>query len=116
MHTARSARLTADATHRATGGDEVGLSDAMAGFFLPNHFFEIVGNIIVRSALAQFGPQVVLSDTEEAGANFSVGGQANSVAMAAEGLADRRDNSDFGGAATDSPAFGGFGWIVGRDW
>lgn len=84
-----------NATHGAGGGLEIRFADVVAGFFLPDHFFEPLAQFFVRAAAPQERAQVVLNDAEQAGANFSIGGQADTIAMAAEGLAHGGDDADF---------------------
>ena len=48
----------------------------------------------------------MLVDAEKAGADFPVGGQADAVAVTAEGFADRRNDADLAPAIRESLAFG----------
>ena len=50
------------------------------------------------------GLQVVLSVAEKAGANLTVGGQADAVAVTAKRLADRCDDPDFANTLLKRPA------------
>ncbi len=84
------------------------------GFFVPDYFPKPFRDLVVRVPIAQSRAQVVLPDAKQAGPNFAVGRQPKAVAMTAEGLADRRDDSDFAAAIRERPAFGGLRWIVGR--
>ena len=111
--TRRRAPLTADTTHRARGRHELRFADVMPGLFLPNHAAQPVGDVVVGSAIAQVGAEVMLGHAEQTGADFAVGGQADAVAVAAEGFADRCDDADFALPIREAPAFGGGGGIVG---
>src|ERR1017187_1112696 len=85
----------------------------MAGFLLPRHVLEEIGDCVVRCAVPKKASQVVLDNAEEARADFPIGGQANSIAMAAKRFADGRDDADFGAAARQRPTGGGFGGVPG---
>jgi autotransporter-associated beta strand protein len=104
--------LAPDAAHGAGGGYEILFADMVAGFFLPNYFFQPVRKAFVGIAVAEAGAEVVFGDAEEAGADFAVGGQAEAVAMAAERFADGGDDADFAAAIRESPALGSRGWVV----
>src|SRR5690242_685396 len=104
--------LSADATHRAGGGLEVGFADVVAGFFLGNDAVQPFIDLLVGTAIAEEFAQVVLDDAEEAGADFAVGGQADAVAVAAEGFAHGGDDADFPAAVGEAPALGGGGGVI----
>ena len=74
---------------------EVRLPDPVAGFFLEDDPLQLSRQLNVVGFTPECGLQVVLAETEKAGANFTVGGQADPVAVAAKRLADRRDDPDF---------------------
>src|SRR5437016_9947364 len=105
--TLRDMTLAPDATHRAGRRHEVRFTDVMAGLLLPNHALKPFADIRVRMSIAQSRTQVVLSDTEEASADFAVGRQSNAIAMAAERLAYRRDDADLAAAIGKFPALRG---------
>ena len=85
----------------------------MAGFLLPNHALEPFGDLIIRRARAQVRAQVVLGHTEQTGADLAVRSQPDAIAVAAKGLADRRDDSDLAPPIREGPAPGSRGGIVG---
>jgi hypothetical protein len=91
--------------------NEIRFADVMAGFLLPRHAPEKIGDVVVPCSVAKQASQVVLDDAEEAGADFAVGGHADPIAMAAKRLADRRDDADFGASARQRPTGGRFGGI-----
>src|SRR5882762_2319088 len=100
---------SADAAHRALGLNELRLADVVASFLLPNDAAQPGRDFVVGSAVAKLGLQIVFGDAEEAGADFAVGGQTDSVAMATEGFAYGRNDAEAAPAIREGPAFGGFG-------
>ncbi len=90
--------LAADENHCAVGGDEAGVIDMVAGFFLHHDGADYFGDVFVACAAAEEEFQVVIVLAEKAGAKFAVGGEADAGAVAAERLGDGRDESDFAGA------------------
>jgi hypothetical protein len=84
----------------------------MAGFLLPNHALEPRGDLFVRCAPAQARAQIVLRHAEQTGADLAVGGQPDAIAVAAEWLADGRDDADLAAPIREGPAFGGRGRVV----
>src|SRR5688572_7362819 len=78
--------LAADAAHGAAGGNEVGLADAMARLFVRHDFVEEVSEILIGGLGTKKGADIMLLDTEETGADFAIGSEAQPVAVAAKGL------------------------------
>src|SRR5712664_1352543 len=91
--------LAADEDHGARGWLKSGFIDAMAGLFFSDHGANAFLDVVVGSAVAEQGAEVVVVLAEEAGANFAVGGETDAGAMAAEWLCDRRDQADLAGRA-----------------
>src|SRR3954464_11583153 len=73
-----------NATHRAAGGDEPFFANVVAIFFLKDNVLKILPEMIVRGSVAQSLADVVLGNTEQAGAHFAVRSEAQAIAMAAE--------------------------------
>ena len=105
--------LTADAAHGALGLDEARLANVMAGFFLEDDGLEKGADGVIGGAVAQQDAKVVFDGAEKAGADFAVGCQSNTIAVAAKRFGDGSDDADLGGAAVEDPAFGGFGRVRG---
>src|SRR5436190_15020498 len=72
-------------THRAKRRDKLRFPDVMSGLFLPNHFLEPIGYLLVRAPITQPRAKVVLSHAEEARSYFTIGRQPEPITMAAEG-------------------------------
>src|SRR5271167_3510551 len=98
-------------THAALRGNKIGLADVMAFLFLPDDGSQINGKVFVARVATQAGAEIVLDDAEETSADFSVGGEAQAVAMAAEGFADWGDEAEFASAISKDPALRCFGGI-----
>src|SRR5579885_2689401 len=106
---------TADENHGAVGRNEIGLVDAMAGFLFEDDGADAGGDVLVRGAFAQEPAQIVILPAEKAGAKFTVGGETNARAEAAEGLRDGSNETDFaGGAVGEAILAGGFAALVGN--
>ena len=101
--------LPADVDHRSGGWHEVGLTDVVAGFFFLDNFVDEVAQIVVARAAAHFTVEIVVPDGKKAGANFSVGGQADAAAGSAERLRDGRNDTDFSNAVFETVAARSFG-------
>src|ERR1017187_1044269 len=87
----------------------------MAGFLLPNDALEPAGDLIIRRPRAQFRAQIVLFHAEQARADLAVRREPDAIAVAAERLADRRDDPDLATPIREGPAHGSRGGIVGRN-
>src|SRR5689334_6274832 len=79
----------------------------MAFFLLPDDFAQACLDGFVRSATAQKRFQIMFRETEQACADFAVGGQPEPVAVPAEWFAHRGDDSNFTAAIGKRPASGG---------
>src|SRR6266852_1450568 len=86
--------LAADEDHGARGRLESGFVDAMAGFLFSDHGANPFLDVVVGSAVAEQGAEVVVVLAEEASADLAVGGEPNARAVAAERLRYRRDQAD----------------------
>ncbi len=71
----------------------------MAGFFFRDHGANAFLYVVVGSAVAQEGAEVMIVLAEEAGADLAVGGEADARTVAAKGLGDGGDQADFTGRA-----------------
>src|SRR5260221_6215565 len=91
--------LAADEDHGARRRLEAGFVDAMAGFFFGDHGANAFLDVMVGSAVAQQGAEVVIVLAEEAGPDLAVGGEADARTVAAKGLGDGGDQVDFTGSA-----------------
>src|SRR6266850_460319 len=107
--------LASDKNHGARRGDKTGLVDAVAFLFFHDDGGDVGDQILVGGAFAQHGAQVVIVLAEKTGAKFSVGGQADARAVAAERLRDWCDEADFTGGAVGETVFArGFAALVGN--
>lgn len=101
----------ADATHGSGGLDEILLADAMSGFLAQNDLLEGENDLVVGSAAAEQGLQIVFLNTEQTGAHLAIGGEAEAIAVSAEGLADGSDDADFTASVGESVSAGGLAGI-----
>src|SRR6476659_943291 len=100
--------LSADVDHGAGGGNEVGLTNVMAGFLaFHNAADELNQRFVARAAPHQFG-EVVIPDGEEAGADLAVGSDAHAAAVAAERMGNRSNDADLTDAVGEAVAERGF--------
>src|ERR1035438_1541985 len=97
--------LSANEDHGARGRHEAGGVDAVALLFFVHDGADIDDQIFVGSTFAQPGSQVVIVFAEQAGAQFAVGGEADTGAMTAERLRDRRYQTDFSRRAVGETVF-----------
>src|SRR5579871_3756026 len=104
----------ADAAHRALRRHKIRLADMVPLFFLPHDGLEIRGKFLVRLAVAETRAQVVFRDAEQAGADLAVGGQPQAIAMAAERLANGRNQADFAAPISKGPTYSSLGGIIRR--
>src|SRR5580700_5367715 len=102
----------ADRNHGPGGRNETGLVDAVALFFLRDDGENFVADFAVSGAAAQKETQIVIFLAEEASAQFSVGREPQPRAMAAEGLRDRIDQSDFTAPVGEAEFAGCFAALV----
>src|SRR2546426_1472925 len=86
----------------------------MTGFLLPDDRPEPIRSLLVGVSVAQPRTKIVLGHAEEARAYFSVGGEPDAIAVAAEGLADGSDQAELAAAIGKDPAFRRGGRVVGR--
>src|SRR6185437_12766661 len=90
----KSATLPTDGYHRARGGQETRLVDAMPFSFLRDDVANPLANFAVGRAVSQQRSQIVIVLAEEAGPQFAVGGQADARAESTKGLRHRRNQAD----------------------
>ena len=69
----RRPSLATNTTHRPLRLNELGFADVVSRLFLPNDLAQALSNLIIISAAAQHGFDVVLVDAEQAGADFAIG-------------------------------------------
>jgi hypothetical protein len=72
---------------------KVGLANPMPGFLVLNPVSEQRGEIFVGAAAPQQRLEVVFIEAEEAGSQFSVGREAQPIAVTAEGLTHRSNDA-----------------------
>ena len=101
-----------NATHRAAGGDEPFFANVVAIFFLKDNVRKLLPKIIVGGSVAQTLADVVLGDTEEAGAHFAICGEAQAIAMATERFGYRGNDSDFAYAIWETPSLRSLGLVL----
>jgi hypothetical protein len=100
--------LTTDAAHRSLWLDERGLTNVMAVFLLQDNFPQGVFDNVIRGTVAKDAFQIMLVCAEEAGAHFTIRGEAQAVAVTAERFRYRCDNPNFGIVLSELPAAGCF--------
>ncbi len=84
--------------HGPRSWDEIRLADVMPLFFFLHHALNEFREFFVARAAPHLGVQVVVPDGEQAGANFSVAGNADTAAMSAERMRHRRDDANLADA------------------
>src|SRR5436305_5738096 len=87
----------------------------MAVFFLENHFAEVFPKSGVFDSGAEAGAEVVFNGAEETGADFTIGGEPQAIAMSTKRFRDGSNNPNLAFALTDGPAFGGLGFVFGSN-
>src|SRR6185312_11496662 len=87
----------------------------MLQFFVPDGLADCLSQSRVVGVRADDCAQIGLFGGEEAGAQLSIGGQANAVAACAERLADRINKADLANAIAERIAARGLGRIAGSD-
>lgn len=96
---------------------ESGFADVVTGFLAEHDFADAGFDGAIVGGAAERVFEVVFDEAEEAGADLAVGGDPNTIAVAAEGFGDGGDDPDFGGGIGgeigEAPASGGFGGIGG---
>src|SRR5690606_17660358 len=80
--------------HRSVGADELHLVDGMTGPLRAHAGLDGVRQGIVAGTRPQDRTQVVVLEGEEAAAELAVSGEADAVALLAEGAGDARDDAD----------------------
>src|SRR5512146_1761459 len=76
----------------------------MPRLFLPDHALQPLDYRFIRCSAAQKRAQVVLRHAEQTRADLAIRRQAQAVAVAAEWLADGRNDADFALSVRKSPA------------
>src|SRR5581483_8778003 len=77
---------------------KVGLAYVVPLFLFANHVANKFRHVVVRSATPHEFMEIVVPNRKKTGANLAVRGNANSAAMPAEWVGNRRDDSDFADA------------------
>src|SRR5580692_9169059 len=90
----RSLQLSPDVHHGPRSRHEIRLANVVSLFFFLHHPLNKLRELFVARAAAHFGVQVMVPHRKQAGANFSVAGNADAAAMSAEGMGHRSDDSD----------------------
>jgi hypothetical protein len=103
--------LAANATHGPCRGLELRFANVMACLLFPNHLLEPIAYRFVVRSIAQLRTQVVFVNTEQASAELPIRRKPDAIAIAAERLAHRGDNSNFATPIRKSPAPGGCGGV-----
>jgi hypothetical protein len=98
----------ANTAHRTRGRHKFRFTNVMASLLLPNHFMKPGFDLLVGSAIAQFGAQVMFGDAEEARPDLAIGSEPEPITMTAKWFADRRDDAQFATAIGEGPSLGGF--------
>src|SRR5207249_4736187 len=98
-----------DATHRPYGLNEVRFADVMAFLLLPYNLLKLLFDLVVGSTAAQQRFEIVFGQAEQTRPNLAVGGEANSVAMAAERFTYGRDDPDLPATIRKGPTLCRFG-------
>ncbi len=80
----------------------------VAGLFFCDGALDEGDEVGVSASAPHDSVEVVVGLREEAGADLSVGREADAAALAAEGLRDGRDDADFSYAVVEGVADGGF--------
>src|SRR6478609_1856897 len=99
----------ADLAHRPSRAHEVDLVDAMSCPLATDGGLDATGQVVVARAGAHRRPQVGLVGGEQARPELPVGREPHPIAVAAEGLGDRRDHADGPTAVAVAPPVGGRG-------
>src|SRR6185436_14917256 len=75
-----------------------------------------LGNLLIARTFAQKSAEVVPLDSEEAGEQFALRRKPRPRAIAAEWLADRRDDPDLAGPIQVTPTPRDFAAVIGACW
>src|SRR6185437_4410685 len=86
------------------GLDKLGLPDVVTGFLFKDDLTQSGLDFLVVRAAAQERLEIMFVQAEQTGADFSIGGEAQAVAMAAKRLGYRGNNADFRAGPGDAPA------------
>src|SRR5580704_8676969 len=81
----------------------------MAGLFLLNDTVDKVCEFGIGGAALHLSIEIVIPYGEQAGADFSIGGDADPAAVPAEWVRNRGDDADFADAIVEAVAACGFG-------
>ncbi len=93
--------------HRPRRRHEIRFADVVAFLFFLDHAADEIFQLFVARAAAHLGVEVVVPHGEQAGADFSVAGDADAAAVSAEGMRDRGDDADFTDAVVEAVTAGG---------
>src|SRR5918992_1980195 len=90
----RAAGSAADCAHRPRRLAEAPLADVVLQLLAPDGRADDPFQLVVARAVAQWPPKVGLVEREEAGPELALGGEADPIAVGAEGLGHRVDEAD----------------------
>jgi hypothetical protein len=97
---------TPDTAHGPFGLGKVRLPDAVTQLLAKDHPAQAVRKLIVPGPSTNPGLQIMFNHAEEAGADFTVSGDSQPVAMTAERLGHRGDDTNLPLALSKGPAAG----------
>src|SRR3954471_20123540 len=106
-----SMHSAADAAHAAAGRLEIRLAHMVPIFLLPDNLPQVSCDFLIGGLIAQTRPQIVLGYAKKAGADLTVRGKANSVAMTAKRLGHGSDDPDLRMGSPYGPALRRFGFV-----
>src|SRR5512142_2999824 len=104
----RPMRSPSDVHHRPGCRHEIRFADVVALFFHHDDFGDVLRDLRVAVAPAHAAGEVVFDDGEQAGAELTVGGDADAAAMAAERMRHGRDDADLPESVIEAVAARGF--------
>src|SRR5437899_11481703 len=81
--------------HRPGSWHEIRFANMMALLFPLNHSADKLCQFFVRCPAAHLPVQIVIPDREKASAKLAVGSEADAAAVSAEGMRNRRDDTNF---------------------
>ena len=81
----------------------------MTRFFLGDNGFQAIDHLLVGGVASEEWLEVVFPQAEESGSYLPIGSEPEAIAVSAEGLRDRRNQTEFRVRAVDAPTLGCFG-------
>src|SRR6202022_908540 len=107
-----ASRLTTDMHHRPGWRHKAGLPNVMPLFLAADCTADKLHQFAVRGAAAHQSAQIMVPDRKEASTDLAIGGDPDPVAMPAEGMRNRRNDSDFANAIFEYVTSGRFTTLV----